>query len=259
MTQRTKKFVFFFSFLLIALISRSQSPEFTGWFTSFNTIHVHGKFGLQTDAQIKSADQWKALQLIFLRGGLTLRPSKSTFLGLGYIHANERETIDSISGYALESRIYEEFIFSHILRPFNVLHRFRLEERFIPTPDLVDGKIGSGEHVYSTRLCYLFRGVVPLIRIKEFTRGFYLALQDEVYVNLSHWDHVNGKFFDLNRIAAGAGYRFSEAVDAEAGYIGQVELDAEGNYGFTNVLQCTLIMRLNKRSDTKYNPVPGGQ
>ena len=245
--------------LLISIFSRAQAPEFTGWLTSFNSIHLHNNWGLQADAQIRSNDQWKALQLFVWRLGLTIRLNKHTILGAGYIYSDEREVIDGVSGFALEQRAYQEIIVSHKLAPVNLIHRLKIEERFLPDPELINGKVESTGHLYTTRLCYLLRSVLPLSHQKNFEKGFYLVLQNDIFLNLTNFETVNGYVFDLNRLSPAVGRGFNPNTELELGYINQTELSSSGNYGYTHILQCMLILRLNNHSGTSVVPAGGAQ
>ncbi|PWU04634.1 MAG: hypothetical protein C5B52_01355 [Bacteroidetes bacterium] len=247
-----------FSFLLIPFFSRAQEPQFTGWLTSFNSIHLHKFLGLQADAQIRSTDQWKALQLFVWRLGVTFKLNKHTILGTGYINSDERDEVNGVSGFTPEQRAYQEIIVNHKIFPVNLLHRLKIEERFIPQNDVVNGKLEATGHVYSTRLCYLLRSVLPLQHQKNFEKGFYLVLQNDIFFNLTNLENVNGYVFDLNRLSPCIGRRFNPDAELEIGYINQAELSSSKKIGYTHILQCTMILRLNNHSGTSVVPVGGG-
>ncbi len=69
---------------------------------------------------------------------------------------------------------------------------------------------------------YFIRGVVPLRGDKaSFSEGPFFAFQNELFLNLQHRDHVNGKVFDQNRLFLAGGYRLSSRYDLEVGYMNQ--------------------------------------
>jgi hypothetical protein len=56
---------------------------------------------------------------------------------------------------------------------------------------------------------------------KGFTRGWFGALQNEVFLNVSGTEYVNGKVFDQNRLYGALGYRVAKGFDIELGYLWQ--------------------------------------
>ncbi len=61
--------------------------------------------------------------------------------------------------------------------------------------------------------------MLPLNFREDFTKGLYIAGQNEVFVNLN--DNLNGEQqgFGGNRLFVGPGYRFSPRFDLELGYL----------------------------------------
>jgi len=70
-------------------------------------------------------------------------------------------------------------------------------------------------------LRYFIRGIIPFTKQPEFSRGLFLALQNEVFLNTGNKTAVNGKIFDQNRLYAAIGYRLPGKIDIEAGYMNQ--------------------------------------
>ena len=117
--------------------------------------------------------------------------------------------------------MWQQYLISHKAGTMAVSHRFRLEQRFLPSPTAEDEGLGVDEYNYSTRFRYFVRGIIPLSGRQSFTRGVFVALQNELFMNISHKDSVNGQFFDQNRAYGAIGYRFGKQLDMEAGYMNQ--------------------------------------
>ena len=147
------------------------------------------------------------------------------------------------AGYVPEHRLWEQLILSYKIKKLNVAHRFRVEQRFIGNP-VVNGNAQSGNNFYVNRFRYFIRNILPLQKQTEFTRGFFAALQNEVFLNVGNSSKVNGKVFDQNRFYIATGYRLHSKADLEIGYMNQY-VNGKGN-AFTNnhVLQLAMYFKL---------------
>jgi hypothetical protein len=137
---------------------------------------------------------------------------------------------------------------SHKAGTAAVSHRFRLEQRFVPSPALDNRGLKVDEYNYSTRLRYFVRGIIPLANRQSFSRGVFAALQNEFFINISNKDNVNGQVFDQNRVYGAIGYRFGKQLDMEAGYMNQYvrrrAVEGRGNNLSNHILQLAVYTRL---------------
>jgi hypothetical protein len=118
-----------------------------------------------------------------------------------------------------------------------IVHRFRLEQRFIERP------VGD---VFSQRLRYFVRGIIPLVKSTGgFSKGAFVGLQNEVFINVDNKEKVNNHTFDQNRAFVSVGYRLSKKADLELGYLNQSVkgITREQNL-VNNVLQFGVYTRL---------------
>jgi hypothetical protein len=103
--------------------------------------------------------------------------------------------------------------------------------------------VQTDDHTMTMRLRYFLRNVIPFQKTGDFQRGLFGAIQDEVFVNVTDLEKVNGKFFDQNRLYFAVGYRVNRKFDLEAGYMNQYVL---GRNGRTNnhIAQIASYLRL---------------
>lgn len=200
-----------------------------------NSTRLNEKWGLHLDVQVRSADQWDGVRNSLVRPGATYFINKSSNATVGYLHVNTYLKQDGASNNTLtEHRIWEQYIFAHRIKPIYAQHRFRLEQRFIET---------AGDDVFSQRLRYFFRFVLPILDTKEtFAKGPFVAMQNELFFNIQNKDKLNGKLFDQNRAYGAVGYRFSKSFDLEAGYLNQFVNGAASNT-MNNVVQLAVYTR----------------
>ena len=83
---------------------------------------------------------------------------------------------------------------------------------------------------FSQRLRYYIRNQIPLVKTdSSFNKGAYMALQNELFVNVQHQERASNSFLDQNRSYISFGYRFSKKIDAELGYQFVYSTDRSGN------------------------------
>lgn len=236
------------TFLLssVKLYAQTQNT-FSGWGAVFGSFKIKDRFSLHFDGQVRSSHEWREMQSILIRPGVHYRVNKNMIATVGYAYVAHHRRINEVSGWAPEHRIWEQYI---INQSFNIAghatalqHRFRLEQRFISTSAVDNDKLTTTGFNFAQRLRYFARAVIPLQQTKKFTKGTFISLQDELFVNIGDASATNGKFFDQNRAYASLGYRFSPAFDLEAGYMNQYISGKVSNTS-NNILQVAGYVRL---------------
>jgi len=212
--------VFFVSNELLA-----QENQFSGWGALFHTQRFSKNWGASFDVQVRSSDKYNYMRNLLLRPSVNyyFDKNKMAAVGYAYIATNGRNILDEHT-FRPESRIWEQMIINQKIGLGATLqHRFRLEQRFLGNTTLRD------DHYFSQRLRYFARAVVPLKRDSTFTKGLFVGLQNEVFVNVQNKGKVNKHFFDQNRAYLAVGYRFSKKIDAEIGYLNQYIKQSESS------------------------------
>jgi len=240
-----KCFLIALLFLAGSVFNPAQSQsQFNGWLGSFNTFKTGKKTSIHADVQLRSTDEIKQVQSVLIRSGLNIHLNKKTIVTVGYAFISNKRTVLNVSGYAPEHRIWEQFLYNHKLKNIFVAHRFRLEQRFISKSIVVNNELKTDGSLFASRFRYFIRNVLPLKKEEAFKKGMFVALQNEVFVNIGNSKNVNGKFFDQNRLYLATGYRLSSKADLEIGYLNQY-VNGRGNQ-FTNnhVIQLASYLRL---------------
>lgn len=228
---------------LINLHSKAQT-QFSGWLASFNTVKFSKSFSAHLDVQLRSTDQVKAMSTFIFRPGINWHFRKNMVATAGYGYVLNRSMSSGITDYLPEHRIWEQFIINHPIGPVSVIHRFRLEQRFIPKLAVHGNELKANGHVFASRIRYFNRGILPLNGKKGFAKGAFAALQNEVFLNLGNKSSVNGKTFDQNRLYLAMGYRFSKKFDLEAGYLNQYVSGRNRAIRNNHVVQIASYLRL---------------
>ena len=207
-------------FLIMASPAKTQT-QFSGWLGSFNTFKVNDRFSLHFDAQLRSTNELQQVQTVLLRPGLNFHATKSLVLTAGYAYIQNRRVVSGLSELLPEHRIWQQGLFNHKLKNVSVAHRIRFEERFISKAKVVNSNLETDGYNQAFRFRYFIRNIFPLTAKPSFSKGFFLALQNEVFLNTGDKSAVNGKTFDQNRLYGAIGYRLPNKLDVEAGYMNQ--------------------------------------
>ncbi len=218
------------------MAANAQTNELSGWAAWFHTQRFNKHWGMAFDGHLRSSHHADYLKTVLLRPSVNYYfGNKNVALGYAYIGASARN--GDIKTFRPENRLFEQLtIVQQAGLNSQVTHRLRLEQRFL-------GETATQQSVFSQRFRYFARGVIPFNKSQQpFSEGNYLALQNEIFVNVQNKDKVNKHFFDQNRAFVGIGHRFSKMVDLEAGYL-NVYIKQPASYTINHVAQVTLYTR----------------
>jgi len=260
--------------LTILLGTANAQTQFAGWLGTFQNYKLTDKTGLYFDGQLRSTGQLQQVHSLLLRPGLNIyfNPAFTGTVGYAYIH--QQRTAGGVMGYIPEHRIWEQVMYTHrVNRPraahaATLTHRLRLEQRWLPKVHAEEDHLVRNGHAHAGRLRYFARGVLPLTGSRHsgemspvssqgqgssiskgsgaapFTQGFFAAVQNEIFANISGSSVVNGKFFDQNRAYFAVGYRYSRQFDLELGYMNQYISGTGSNSTNNHILQVATYLRL---------------
>ena len=218
----------------ITILSVQQLPaqtkqENSGWLFLLNSTKFSEKWGMHLDVQVRSTDNWGAVKNVLFRPGITYFIDKQQNVTAGYLLAST----DLGTTTLIEQRIWEQYILTHKISSVFTTHRFRLEQRFLDQPN----------DNFAQRLRYFIRLIKPLQKAEQaFNKGVFLALQNEVFLNIQNKKRINNNVFDQNRLYLAGGYRFSKKMDLEAGYLNQAIKGTSRNT-VNNIVQLALYTR----------------
>lgn len=223
------------SFLCTAGIAQTIQQN-SGWLFLMNTTKINEKWGIHLDIQLRTADNWEQLRNSMFRPGLTYYINNKNEVTLGYLlNDTFTQSVGASDNRLTEHRIWQQYIYKHKISTILTSHRFRTEQRFIERNGMDD--------LFSQRFRYFLRFIVPLRKEQQnFEKGPFVALQNELFLNLQNKDKLNGHVFDQNRAYAAAGYRLSKKIDLEAGYLNQTSKGLNSST-MNHVIQLALYTR----------------
>jgi hypothetical protein len=227
------------SLIILFILSRplpaQTAHENTGWFAWFNTFKMSAHWRLHFDGQVRSGDDWGYVRTILLRPGIAYAFNANNVTTLGYAYnITSTRSASGSKTTTRENRIWEQYANTTTIGRVTLVNRFRLEQRFIAK---------TTENVFAQRLRYFARSIIPFAKPKgSFKKGFFGAIQNEIFLNVQNKGNINNNLFDQNRVYLAMGYRFSSKIDVDAGYMNQY-VKGMTNDVSNNIIQLAVYTR----------------
>lgn len=188
--------------LMLPIFAIGQDSNFGNWLIYFGNKQFNSKWNLHHEVQYRNYNMIGDLEQLLLRTGLGYNLAENTnlLLGYGYI-LSENYIGDTDEKFDInEHRIYQQLITKQVIKGISLQHRYRFEQRFV-------------EDDFKLRFRYFLGLNMPLS--KKETNKYYLSAYNEIFLN------TESSIFDRNRLYAGIGYKISNSVRMELGYMNQ--------------------------------------
>lgn len=226
--MKISQFIIVTSLLVTSNIVFSQNTRITdnnniGWYNYFGTFKLNNKFGIHTEYQLRRDNYITDKQQGLLRVGVNYQANAKLQLRLGYAWIETYPYGDiPINGSGrdfTEHRIFQMATVTDKIAIVDLSHRFMLEQRFLGryTNPL---EIKEDDYLFLNRFRYMLRVQIPLKGTEIKNKTPYLAAYNEIFIGFGK--NVNENVFDQNRIGLLLGYRFSNTLRIEAGYLNQI-------------------------------------
>ena len=219
--------------------AQDMTQAYQNWYTYFGTMKINSKWAVPFDVQLRIRDGISNKGQLLMRGGLQYSLSKQDQVLLGYAYV---PTYSGVSNTWLpEQRIFEQYI--HKGKKIDMTHRVRLEQRWVAQPSKPGSSHAIGDWRYGNRVRYFNRTQLPVKHKKEAT-PFYVALQDEIFLNL--WGNdISNLLFDQNRFLAAFGYQFNSKLKADIGYMNQLVQVTSGAKTMNHILHFSVFQTID--------------
>ncbi len=217
------------NFLILLCFQQTcaQTIEHNAWLFWSHQQKISERWQFSADVQVRSADKLGYINTLLIRPGIGYKIADNKTITIGYTYFGTWDKEKEPKIYELENRIFEQFQIENEIQRTEITNRFRYEQRFLDQ---------QNSKAFAQRFRYYVQAQIPLVTNPLFTKGLYLSVQNELFLNVQGKDQVNDNFFDQNRSYAGPGYRFSENLDLEFGYMFRYQIDKEKNIR-NNILQ----------------------
>jgi hypothetical protein len=199
------QFILLISFMLFFTSIDAQKSNLGNWFIYFGNQKINNKWNWHNEMQYRNYNFIGDVNQLLFRTGIGYNLSENNnniLLGYGFIQSHTYTNKDEKS-IKNEHRIYQQFITKQTISNLYVLHRYRIEERFIASD-------------FKWRFRYFLSFNKPLNKKIMVTNAIYLSAYNEIFLN------ANKPVFDFNRLYGGVGYCINKHLKIETGYMTQM-------------------------------------
>ena len=167
------------------------------------------------ELQIRNFNFLGDIQQVLARTGIGYNLTENNnniLLGYGYIYSERYLPNSEEKASSNEHRIFQQFITKQSAGNVFILHRYRIEERFLPNDVQV-------------RFRYFLAFNIPLNTSAMTPNTIYLSAYNEIFLN------AQSPVFDRNRLYGAIGYVLGASTRCELGYMSQMlEQSSRGQF-----------------------------
>jgi hypothetical protein len=199
-------------------------------------------WGIQTEVQSWMDENLDfPIQNVYLLGLMRyLKPNLGLSAGYSQAHTHSEPFED----YFTDHRIFEQLLYLKREKRHAWVYRFRLEQRFVEKLKFAgNGEVVTDHYLYGNRLRLFNRYIFDLTKDPEAENVFYLAAQDEVFLNINA-PEINPNFFDQNRFFFGVGIYKNKHTRLEMDYINFLLNPGQGENTMIHTLGFAVIQNL---------------
>lgn len=219
--------------LLLALFAQSifAQRQFTNnqpsWFMYFGSHKISEKWGLHLEAQLRRNEFISKPQQLLLRTGINYHFTPNAFATVGYafVETYPYGGLPAKSSFP-ENRIWEQIQLKSQQNAFEIISRFRLEQRFVKSPIQIGQSYELGGAIFTNRFRILNRVSIPFNGKIINDKSLYISAFDEIMINFGK--NVAQNIFDQNRIYLALGYKIPKWGRLEVGYLNQLIIKGDG-------------------------------
>lgn len=194
----------FFSLFLFPSQLKAQESNLGNWLIYIGNKKINSKWNIHNEVQYRNYNAIGDLEQLLLRTGLgyNITDNANLLLGYGYILSENYSNGTDKKTTVNEHRIFQQFTTKQKLGKVSLSHRYRFEQRFV-------------EEDFKMRLRYFLGFNLPLQNNENGKNPLYLSAYNEIFLN------TESSVFDRNRVYGGLGYKFSDSLRLELGYMNQ--------------------------------------
>lgn len=236
---------FAIAFLAFANISNAQAiidHSFDTWWSNINQYKINDNWYASSELHIRRANGVQDWQQFLFRPAINYKLNKQVEFAVGYTYVLSYPYGEQpITTRTPEHNVWEQVTLKQGFDKLKISHRYRLENRFIGTPTTTDGiNFSINGTTYAQRFRYRITASYPISE-KWFVKGF-----EEIWMNLNNNNFLPSSL-NQNWLYGGFGYKFSDKINLEAGYMNQL-IKKGDNVHFENnpTTQVTLGYKFGK-------------
>lgn len=229
-------------FILVWLTIFSQEHNSHG--SSWNTIVLSGNvtksWNLKSEFNFRRTHFLSDWEQIVIRPSIHYKPVYNLDVAIGYSFIKNYSYSEfSIPINAKENNIWEQLIIKQPFKKFSLLHRLRVEQRFIDTIVNHEDVFFIDGNNYRNRLRYRFVISIPL-KTFESKQQFQLLTYNETFLHLKG---MRPNSFNQNWLFIGFGFKINKHATLKSGYH-EIYAKSSTAYRTNHIWETTLFYKI---------------
>jgi hypothetical protein len=241
------RFIFLILLLPIIAFSQEKATEYTEqtWFAYNNQTRLTKRSGIWLDLHLRLNDDFiKKPAVSILRGAYIFYLNDQNRLAAGYAYVTQYAP-DESSPNIPEHRLWQQIQWFEKKNWLTMMQWVRLEERF--RRKVIEGELVS-DYNFNYRVRYAMALTIPLKGKTVTPRTPFIFINNEIMVNFG--SEIVNNYFDQNRFFVGAGYQFTQQLNAQIGYLNVFQqLPAPGTFRHVDAIRLFIFHNLDFRNN----------
>ncbi len=200
------RLVFFLLSINISFPLLAQQSNYGNWFAYNGNNAINKKWNWLNEIKYRNYNLVSDFEQLILRTGIGYNignKKNNILLGYSFVQSNKYAANAKVSTPSTEHNILQQFINIEEFKGIRILHRYRLEERFINSN-------------LSLRFRYFLSLNVPINHSTMKKNTVYASVYNEVFLN------TKSPVFERDRIYGGVGYVIAKDLRFELGSMTQI-------------------------------------
>lgn len=225
----------------LSLNAKSQSNYLGSWNVANAELYLNKKWSIWSEVQTRSQKLFADFFYHELKAGVNYKPGNNyaVLIGMGqYVtYSNGGNFKSPVLSH--EFRLWEQLTLVNNMERLKIEHRYRIEQRW-----------RNGQ--YFNRFRYRLNPIIPLLPWKKKTiepGTLYTSIYDEIFLG------DRAPHFERNRLFAGLGYQFNNALTLQFGWLRQYDYSLAGSSA-KEFLQSSLFFKINQSKTGKKETHP---
>lgn len=184
------------------------------WFGVYNKYHFHKNWAYYGEYHYRRRNGFADMGQIYLRFGITYKIVKYLDLTAGFVNPwywAPDQNDDGLDRVVPQYRLWEQATLATPFKYMEALHQLRVEHRYRR-----DYEKGS-DFELTHRFRYKLTLYIPINRRELKPKTVFLSLYNEIFIQAGKTIVYN--HFEDNRAFIGLGYKFTENIQVQAGYM----------------------------------------
>ena len=171
----------------------AQDSDEWQWVQYYNQWQINSNWSLLSDASYRWKGGFQEKSQYLLRTGVGFKVRSQLRIGGGIAISRRFKRLAS----TFEIRPYQELLYAHALRKWNISQRLRVEERFFQP---VNSNTTQSSNDFNWRFRYQLSASIPLIQLSKTQpdKKFLIGFSNEIMFNAG--TDKGNKPFDQNRL-----------------------------------------------------------